>query len=109
MLEDDYFRYLWDGAVVSNGYNVYKYSPEEILKGSESTDPELNEMRKLAEESGTIITQINHPYVRTIYPPVTQLAFALAHRIQPWSLLSWRFILLFTDIIILFLIIVLLQ
>ncbi|RMF61844.1 MAG: hypothetical protein D6748_00750, partial [Calditrichaeota bacterium] len=30
ILEDDYYRYLWDGAVSANGFNPYQYSPAEI-------------------------------------------------------------------------------
>ena len=32
ILEDDYYRYLWDGAVVVNGLNPYAYSPAEVLR-----------------------------------------------------------------------------
>jgi hypothetical protein len=28
--EDDFYRYLWDGAVLSRGINPYRYSPSEI-------------------------------------------------------------------------------
>ncbi|MGI9570172.1 MAG: hypothetical protein ACR2PH_10655, partial [Desulfobulbia bacterium] len=30
VLEDDYQRYLWDGAVTANGINPYQYSPDTI-------------------------------------------------------------------------------
>ncbi|MHC4779714.1 MAG: hypothetical protein ACYTFG_14155, partial [Planctomycetota bacterium] len=37
MLENDYYRYLWDGAVVSRGYNPYAYSPKGAHSGERET------------------------------------------------------------------------
>lgn len=31
ILEDDYYRYLWDGAVTASGLNPYRFSPGEVL------------------------------------------------------------------------------
>ncbi len=93
MLEDDYFRYLWDGAVTANGYNPYKYSPEEVIQKRDVP----GELPRLARDSGNIIERINHPHIRSIYPPVTQALFALSYLIKPWSLLPWRAILLAFD------------
>ncbi len=103
ILEDDYFRYLWDGAVSSNMCSPYEYSPEEILNGnSEKAIPFA--LKNLAKQSGEIIHRINHPQLKTIYPPIAQSAFVIAHWLQPWSILSWRMVLLFFDIIALVLI-----
>jgi alpha-1,6-mannosyltransferase len=94
ILEDDYNRYLWDGAVTANGMNPYKYSPEEVIQNKDAP----GELLGLADESGDIIRRINHPHIRSIYPPVTQALFALSYMIKPWSLLPWRAILLIFDI-----------
>jgi len=94
ILEDDYYRYLWDGAVTANGINPYKYSPEEVLGGT-GIPTELSE---LAEESGEIIHGINHPEVRTIYPPIAQAFFALSYWLDSWSLISWKLILIVFDL-----------
>ncbi len=48
----------------------------------------------LAKQSGTVLERVNYPEYRTIYPPVTQAAFALAHWIKPWSLDAWRVVVL---------------
>jgi len=71
ILEDDYYRYLWDGAVTANALNPYAYSPQQVLKG---TDIPV-ELTQLAEESGEVIHSINHPEIRTIYPPIAQAFF----------------------------------
>ncbi len=94
ILEDDYFRYLWDGAVTANGGNPYEYSPKEIIEGKD-VPPELS---LLVEESGDIVHKINHPDLRTIYPPLAQAFFALSHWVQPWSLIPWKVILIILDL-----------
>ncbi len=98
ILEDDFYRYLWDGAVVARGFNPYKYSPQSILNGFDSTGSVPEALRQLARESGEIIRRINHPYLSTIYPPVSQAAFTLAHWLGPWSLTAWRLVLLGFDL-----------
>lgn len=95
-LEDDFYRYLWDGAVTAHGENPYAFSPTEVLGADEkSALPSL--FSQLAEESGNVIWRINHPDLRTIYPPVAQGAFALAYLIKPWNLTAWRLILFAFD------------
>jgi len=94
ILEDDYFRYLWDGAVTANGVNPYKYSPQEVLEGVNTP----LELKELAEESGNIIHGINNPQVRTIYPPVAQAFFALSYWLDSWSLITWKVILIIIDL-----------
>ena len=94
MLEDDYFRYLWDGAVTSHGFNPYGYSPQEVVHNPDVPE----ELTRLKNDSGNIIQRINHPRIRSIYPPLTQALFALSYVIKPWSLIPWRAILLVFDI-----------
>lgn len=71
VLENDYFRYLWDGRVLAHGLNPYLYSPD-------------------AEELNFLTTGyrnlIGWPDIRTIYPPVAQIFFAISHLIAPDSL-----------------------
>lgn len=94
ILETDFYRYLWDGAVTFNGYNPYEYSPQEIIEGSPNAPDRLLE---LAGDSGKIIERVNHPHLRTIYPPVAQIGFALSYLIKPWSLNALRLIIFFFD------------
>ena len=100
-LEDDYQRYLWDGAVTAHGINPYRFSPSAVISGAAAT-PELD---RLATESGRGIHRVNHPDLRTIYPPVAQGVFAFVHWISPWSLTGWRFSILAFEIVSLSLII----
>ena len=98
MLEDDYYRYLWDGAVVAHGENPYAHAPNEILDGDVDSSPVPPSLYQLAQDSGVVISRINNPRLRSIYPPVAQAAFALAHRLRPWSIVAWRAVLFVFDV-----------
>jgi hypothetical protein len=102
ILEDDYQRYLWDGAVTASGNNPYALSPKEARAHG-------GELGRLAREGGDVVRRINHPDLRTVYPPVTQGAFALAHLMKPWSLAAWRSVILLFDLATLALVLVLLR
>jgi hypothetical protein len=104
MLEDDYQRYLWDGAVSAAGQNPYAMSPRDAA-GADKTST----LRDLAAQSGNVIARVNHPELRTIYPPVSQAAFALAHWLAPWQLWSWRAVVLVCEGAILLLLVTLLK
>ena len=60
-LSGDVYRYLSDGRVSASGGNPYAYTP---------TDP-----------------RINHPEIRSIYPPLAQLLFRAVHDLAAWRLL----------------------
>lgn len=104
VLEDDWQRYLWDGAVTARGHNPYAVSPQTAMQSGKGTA-----LGRLSSESGLTTLRINHRDLKTIYPPVTQGAFALAHLIRPWSLTAWKAILLVCDIATLALLLALLR
>lgn len=85
VLEDDYQRYLWDGGVLAAGLDPYLYSPKTVLEGGAPF-----QFTQLHDNAYPIVERINHPELRTIYPPGAEGAFALAHFISPWSLTAWR-------------------
>lgn len=102
ILEDDYQRYLWDGAVTASGENPYVAAPADARDAG-------SDLERLANDSGAVIGRINHPDLKTIYPPAAQLAFAIAHVIEPWSLVAWRSVLLVCDLATLVLLLLLLR
>ena len=59
-LSDDYHRYLWDGRVQLAGINPYRYAPQ---------DARLDEVVFAGREL------VNHPHLRTPYPPLAQALF----------------------------------
>lgn len=105
MLEDDYFRYLWDGAVTAHGINPYRYSPEQILDG----EVQVSQLELLGKESGDIIENINHGHLSTIYPPVSQIFFAVSHKLAPFDFDFWRMFLLLFDLMTFFLLLTILR
>lgn len=104
MLEDDYQRYLWDGAVTASGLNPYAATPASALKSAPDTPLGI-----LSAQSGFVLQRVNHPHLTTIYPPFAQAAFAIAHMLAPWSLTAWRGVLLIADGVIVVLLITLLK
>jgi hypothetical protein len=60
-LSDDLYRYVWDGRVQTAGIHPYLHAP---------LDPALEPLRD------DDWTRINHPELRTIYPPLAQALFA---------------------------------
>ncbi|MGI9414791.1 MAG: glycosyltransferase 87 family protein, partial [Hyphomicrobiales bacterium] len=105
ILEDDYNRYLWDGAVTANGLNPYVHSPAEAA-ARQTGSPDLD---RLASQADAILERINYARLRTVYPPVAEAAFALAHGLKPWSLDAWRLLVLTGDLAIFGLVVLLLQ
>jgi alpha-1,6-mannosyltransferase len=65
---DDLWRYLWEGQIQTLGFSPYDLPPNA---------PELIPYR------AAWWSQINHPDVAAIYPPITQLGFRLLAAIAP--------------------------
>ncbi len=105
ILEDDYNRYLWDGALTANGLNPFTHSPAHVTEGRNLPAP----MAALATAGGPVLERVNYPEYRTVYPPVAQAAFAAAYFIKPFSLDGWRFVLLLADAGVLIMIFTLLR
>ena len=61
-LSDDVYRYMWDGQVQLHGVHPYRHAP---------ADESLSALRDDDWE------RINHPELKTIYPPLSQLVFLL--------------------------------
>jgi hypothetical protein len=105
ILEDDYQRYLWDGALLAHGLSPYIYAPLSFLKA----EVDALAYWDLAETAWPVIERINHPEYRTVYPPVAQAAFAASYWISPLSLDGWRIVLLLCEIVVFTLLIAVLK
>ena len=104
MLEDDFYRYLWDGAVLSEGLSPYQHSPVNAQRGE--GPPALVE---LADNTPLIVERINYPDLKTVYPPVAELGFVVAHWLKPWSLMAWKVVLLVAECATLWLLLAILK
>lgn len=104
ILEDDWRRYLWEGAAVAAGVSPYAHAPAKGLlvdafgKPVEaSPDAAVERLRRLGAALDDYPELVNHPYLTTIYPAPVQAAFTLAHRLSPFNLDAWRLVLLASE------------
>jgi alpha-1,6-mannosyltransferase len=105
MLAGDYYRCLWDGAVTAHAFNPYQYTPAAAMSGT--AVPEA--LSQLALQSGSVIGCISHPALPTISPPLSQLVFALAYWLDPFSVTGLRLVLLGFELVTLLLLVLLLR
>jgi alpha-1,6-mannosyltransferase len=104
LLENDYYRYLWEGGLTAHGHSPYLVTPTGV------GDLPYNDARlELAKAAGDVFERVAHPTLSSVYPPVAQAAFALAHWLSPWSLTAWRLVLIVADIATFLLLVALLQ
>jgi alpha-1,6-mannosyltransferase len=73
-LSDDYARFMWDGQLLLQGINPFRYLPVELMAGgivpAVKVDPALYQL-------------LNSPNYYTVYPPVNQLFFAFSAWLSP--------------------------
>lgn len=101
--ENDYNRYLWDGAVTLQGQNPYEYAPETTYVIRPETPQTIKDLRDLAEKNGRITEQIGYPELTTIYTPPVIAVFTLAAWIEPFDLDMLRILYLGFDLVALWL------
>lgn len=100
--ENDYKRYLWDGAVIASAQNPYVYSPSEIYEASQPgarSVPRLAHLAVMSKQANNLTGEINSPLLTTIYPPAAQGIFALAHVIAPFKVWGLQFVFLLTELL----------
>jgi hypothetical protein len=68
-LSDDIWRYLWDGRVLAHGMNPYAHAP---------ADTALTALR-----DALVHPHVNHPELRTIYPPLAEAGFGIVALVAP--------------------------
>ncbi len=72
LLEDDHYRYLWDGFQTISTGNPYRWAPSHFF-GTELDGANW----------GAVLGGINNPEIPTIYGPVLQGLFAIAYTLSP--------------------------
>jgi hypothetical protein len=90
LLEDDHHRYLWDGLRTATALDPYRLPPSAFF-GEPGLAP-------LWQDT---LSGINNPDLPTIYGPVLQWLFALAHQIAPGRLGALQGLLLVADMAVL--------
>ncbi len=92
ILEDDHYRYLWDGFVTATTRRPYLYAPSFYFSDA-----------SLPEPMQALLNGINNPEVATVYGPLLQVIFATCYLVAPGQLWPLKVLLLFSMLSIFFL------
>jgi len=84
--ENDFKRYLWDGAVTASGENPYRFSPAEIFEAGEPGARSVPDLARLAIKSNTY--NGIHMDVLLVAPLIAAILFASRRPIVSATLLS---------------------
>ena len=87
LLEDDFYRYLWDGYRFATTGTPYAAVPEAFF-----TDPTV------PAAFHAVLDGINHPELPTIYGPTTQFVFLLGYWLRPGSIAALQCLLSVVDL-----------
>ncbi len=74
ILSDDYFRFIWDGQLLSNGLNPFDLVPNSV---------ELDFPNK-----AELLNGMNSPNYFTVYPPIAQMVYWISAKISPNSIMG---------------------
>lgn len=72
LLEDDFYRYLWDGYLFFESGSPYGVAPAVFFGDASIPQAFIN-----------LLAQINYPHVPTIYGPTLEYSFLLSHLFAP--------------------------
>jgi hypothetical protein len=92
LLEDDHFRYLWDGYITATTGQPFAHAPSHYFDNAAVPGA----MRE-------VLSGINNPDVPTIYGPVLQVLFALCYWVAPAELWPFKLVLLGAQIAVILL------
>jgi hypothetical protein len=79
-LSQDFYRFIWDGRMILEGFNPYLYTPESFIQTQEFPIAQ-------AKELYTGMGQLNGSHF-TNYPPINQLCFVIAGLFSGHSILG---------------------
>lgn len=94
--ETDPYRYFWDGQTVLQGGNPFQHSPQEAMSLG------MIPAREISNQGLQVFERINHPGVKTIYPPLAQFIFAASQWISPWNVSGLKILVFLSETGILF-------
>lgn len=94
LLEDDYFRYLWDGRQTVLTLSPWAHPPEHFF----ATDGLFDGLPPdRVQQWHWVLNNINYPELPSVYGPVLQYLFGLAYFIAPAQLGAIQGLLLLVD------------
>lgn len=75
LLEDDHFRFLWDGYITATTLQPYQFPPAYFFGATH-----------VPEVMQAALSGVNHPDIPSVYGPALQALFALSYAISPGAL-----------------------
>lgn len=101
ILEDDNYRYSWDGRNIRMGIHPYSQSPYEQVSGKKENAKDLgfeeltveDELKQFPEYT----QKINYPMYRTVYPPLCEFLFT-SESLIPDTHWGWPLFILLVDL-----------
>ena len=96
LLDDDIYRYRWDGKVTASGGNPYAFAPEA---------PELAKL----QDGDPLFERIGFRDVPAVYPPASQAIFAAGYLLNPDGIWGIKFLTTLCDMVVIVAIIGLLR
>jgi Glycosyltransferase family 87 len=93
ILDDDSYRFLWDGRMFAVTGNPYATVPASHFADA-----------TLPPAFAAILDHVSYPDVPTLYGPLTEAGFLLGYGMAPGVLWPWKLLLLGADVALLFLI-----
>lgn len=96
LYDNDVWRYLWEGHVTASGENPYLATPADWVSRAEADDepgPPLE-----SDLWWDVVENVSFRSHTTVYPPVSQAVFRLAHLLAPGSVFTLKLLLALFDL-----------
>ncbi|MET4073338.1 hypothetical protein [Hymenobacter sp. UYCo722] len=85
-LSDDLYRFRWDGLLVAQGVNPFRFRPDELVAdGARTALPDATTRARVLPELQQLYRQLNSPHYYSVYPPVCQAVFGASAYLFPFS------------------------
>ncbi len=86
-LEDDFYRYLWDGYRMAETGDPYSLAPSWYFASND-----------IPQQFEQILSAINYPDIATVYGPLSQWVFAAAYQLAPGAVWPLQMVTALSDI-----------
>ena len=94
ILEDDHFRYLWDGFVFYEFGTPYNTAPSDFFVSS-------LDLPAMKDGFQDILSRVSYPDIKTVYGPVFQWLFYTNYGFFGGEILGWQTLILMIDLSVL--------
>lgn len=85
-LSDDLYRFRWDGLLVAQGVNPFRFRPDELIAdGARAAIPDAATQTEILPELQQLYRRLNSPHYYSVYPPVCQWVFGAGAGLSPRS------------------------